>query len=77
MMNLFAKDGDVATGILVVFLGVERAAFDADEMVASTDFAGVNFVGCAVIGHFLQHVWRHVLVRQILQSERIELQLCK
>lgn len=67
---LFAEDGNVAAGIFVVFFGVERPPFDADEMVSSTDFAGVNFVGCAVVSHFLQHVRRDVLVREVLRIAR-------
>ena len=66
--DFFAKDGDVAARVFVVFVGVERAALDANQMVATADFAGVDLVGGAVVGHFLQHVRWHVLVRQILSQ---------
>ncbi len=67
--HLFAEDGDVTAGIFVVLFGVKRPAFDADEMIAPADFAGVNFVRGSVIGHLLQHVRGDVLVRQILQKQ--------
>lgn len=70
---LFAEDGNVAAGVLVVLVGVKRTAFNADEMVASANFAGVNLVGGSVIGHFLEHVRRDVLVRQILYTTRVNL----
>lgn len=53
LIYLFAKDGDVATWVFIVLLGIKWTAFNADEMVASADFARVNFIRGAMICHFL------------------------